>query len=747
MIKIAYINMGESVRAQRILCVCLILFVFLTSIAYAQNDYGFRVLSRVLPGEAHASFEAGNLCYVGAGNVLQVYDITNPAAPVLLGQLPLKGQVEDVVVIDSLAYIANGVKGMIIADISAPTQIQILSQLALPGEVIGVTIIAPYAYVAALDGGLVIVDITNPLLPSLVSFAVVNQGAITVDASGSLACASCGYGGLYFFDISNPNSPTQLSLVDTTGTWVYDTQIRGNYAYMAYALDPDGGGLKIINIANPSAPHVVGNLITSYSFDRLDLNGNYAYIAAEDGGLIIVNITSPSNPTTAGAWHGGYGGNVSVLNSRAYLAGVEQGLRIISATNPASPQLMITVPTFSACQDVEKAGNYVYIVEKPSGIKVINLQNMSAPVTSYNRQFYYQNGAYQGVGEGISVAGNHLYVVDYSDINGGQNDFRVYGLTNPAQPDSQGIYILSSSPRGHKVRADIAYIATGPTMKILDVRTPGSIELLNNFEGDWHSAYAMDISGNYLYLGTMNTGLRILNIVNEDTPTIVGSLDTDGRTYASRYHNGYAYVCDDTCGLRIVNVANPASPFEVTNITNYTDCVDAGFVDDSYGSYAIILFNNQVVAYDIANPAQPVEVGYYETIDPHHCITRGDTVYVADRMNGLHVLLLEHENGVSDDSRGALPRNAILTGNYPNPFNSSTTIEFTLPNNGETSLEIYDIGGRKIAEPVIGFARSGLNRITWNGTDESGRQIAGGLYFYRVISGNNSADGKMIYLK
>ncbi len=726
---------------------CFVILSCISSVAYAQDDYGFKVLGRALPGPANSTFEVGNICYLGSGNVLQIYDLTTPAAPVLLGQLALKGQLEEIVVIANLAYIACGTQGMIIADISTPSNVTIVSHLQLPSEAIGISIVDFYAYIADVDGGFVIVDISDPESPFQTSTFPVNQAALGVDVQDSIAAVACGYGGLYFVDVTDPGTPVQLSNVDAPGVWVYDTKINGNYAYLAYALDSEGGGLKVINITNPAVPQVVGDLVTTYPFDRIDLSGNYVFAAIEDGGLFIANVATPTNPRLIGAWHNGYGKNISYSGNKIYLCGGEEGLWLLNAANIAFPQLLGNIATYSECQDIAVSGRYAYMVEQPAGIRVIDLQNINAPKPVYRKQFNFQNGAYQGVGEGISIVGNQLYVVDYSDINGGQNDFRIYGLTNPAQPDSQGVYLLSSGPRGHQVRNDVAYINTGPTLKVLDVRTPSEIGLINNFEGNWHSGYGMDLSGNYLYLGTMNTGLRILNISNENSPVIVGGLDTDGQTFAARYHNGFAYVADNANGLRIDNVSDPANPFEVASIATYADCVDIGFVSDSLGDFAIVLFDDQVVAYDIADPAHPVQVGYYDTIDPHHIITRGDTIYVADRMNGLHILLLDNHIDAADDANPELPEDIIIAGNYPNPFNSSTTIEFTLPSAGKTTLDIFDITGRKVLELYNGFAHQGLNKVVWDGRDKVGRQLAGGIYFYRIISNEKVTSGKMIFLK
>ncbi|MFP6646047.1 MAG: FlgD immunoglobulin-like domain containing protein, partial [Candidatus Latescibacterota bacterium] len=79
-----------------------------------------------------------------------------------------------------------------------------------------------------------------------------------------------------------------------------------------------------------------------------------------------------------------------------------------------------------------------------------------------------------------------------------------------------------------------------------------------------------------------------------------------------------------------------------------------------------------------------------------------------------------------------LPVTATLEQNYPNPFNSSTTIPFALPTDGEVRLEIYDILGQRIRTLAAQDMPAGLHHIYWDGYDDGGRQVAAGVFFYRL---------------
>jgi hypothetical protein len=83
-----------------------------------------------------------------------------------------------------------------------------------------------------------------------------------------------------------------------------------------------------------------------------------------------------------------------------------------------------------------------------------------------------------------------------------------------------------------------------------------------------------------------------------------------------------------------------------------------------------------------------------------------------------------------------------LAQNYPNPFNPATTIRFSVPTSAQTSLNVYDMGGRLVNTLVNGQLEAGNHQVTW---DASG--LPSGLYVYRLTVGGQTASGKMMFLK
>lgn len=94
-----------------------------------------------------------------------------------------------------------------------------------------------------------------------------------------------------------------------------------------------------------------------------------------------------------------------------------------------------------------------------------------------------------------------------------------------------------------------------------------------------------------------------------------------------------------------------------------------------------------------------------------------------------------------------VPQRFTLFQNYPNPFNPETNISFALPEDGKVNLKIYNLKGQLIKVLVNQKLSPGIHTLTWDGKDESGKDLPSGIYFYRLIAGEYSEAKKMVRIK
>jgi hypothetical protein len=83
----------------------------------------------------------------------------------------------------------------------------------------------------------------------------------------------------------------------------------------------------------------------------------------------------------------------------------------------------------------------------------------------------------------------------------------------------------------------------------------------------------------------------------------------------------------------------------------------------------------------------------------------------------------------------------------PNPFGSRAEIRFDAPRAGQARLAIYDASGRKIRTLLDGAIGAGTQRLVWDGTDESGRALGSGVYFYRLDAAGSRSTGRVQKLR
>jgi hypothetical protein len=96
------------------------------------------------------------------------------------------------------------------------------------------------------------------------------------------------------------------------------------------------------------------------------------------------------------------------------------------------------------------------------------------------------------------------------------------------------------------------------------------------------------------------------------------------------------------------------------------------------------------------------------------------------------------------------PRGFALNQNYPNPFNPSTTISYSLPEQAEVTLKVFDVLGREMISLTEGIQNAGYFETQWNGTNSSGFPTSSGVYVYHIearsSSGRFFSDSKQMLL-
>ncbi len=114
----------------------------------------------------------------------------------------------------------------------------------------------------------------------------------------------------------------------------------------------------------------------------------------------------------------------------------------------------------------------------------------------------------------------------------------------------------------------------------------------------------------------------------------------------------------------------------------------------------------------------------------------GDEVYIDDV-----VVRSTTPTAVENEPR-QVPVSFNLAQNYPNPFNPSTEIVYSVPKSGHVNLAVYNVAGQKVRTLINARVSAGSHRVTFDGRDDSGRELSTGVYIYRL-----EAEGKVLQKK
>ena len=130
------------------------------------------------------------------------------------------------------------------------------------------------------------------------------------------------------------------------------------------------------------------------------------------------------------------------------------------------------------------------------------------------------------------------------------------------------------------------------------------------------------------------------------------------------------------------------------------------------------------------------------------------SVYIFDTEDGEGInlpLSVEPRGDLALTMFGDIKRTALLQ-NFPNPFNPETWIPYTLADDSEVNVRIYDVEGKLVRNLDIGYQRAGRyisrqNAVYWDGRDQLGESVSSGVYFYTLKAAGFSDTRRMVILK
>ena len=346
--------------------------------------------------------------------------------------------ISDIYVGQDYFYLISWYQGVEIFSISSLPALQTVARIG-DGSVNEILIENNIAYLADGFGGVVIVDVSNPQSP--IKLGEFNEGGRTYGLcySNDMLFVANYELGLQILNVEDPTHPTKLGSFYDGGNATGVT-VRGNRAYLADGSD----GFEIIDISNPEAPTEIAQGEEILFFDyykKIQIIDDEAYLLDTDG-LAIYSISEDTGDTLGEALGSYIGGNPSdfiVINDVAYLAGGR--IDVVDVSDPEDPllisyylgsfiNLFLEGDVLFASSDNEI---HLFNITNPNQLSEIGDFALSDSITDL---FYSKGVLYLS----HSGSANDLQIITFDRDLDGLNDYEEENVyhTDPNNPDTDG---------------------------------------------------------------------------------------------------------------------------------------------------------------------------------------------------------------------------------------------------------------------------------------------------------------------
>ncbi|MGH1363313.1 MAG: T9SS type A sorting domain-containing protein [Calditrichia bacterium] len=707
-----------------------------------QQDSTISLLSQWKYGAGGAVSATENAVFIANGSRIQIIDAKAANPYSVIGEIVIPYQAVCLLADDSLLFVSSD--GLRIYDISEPADPVLLGRNR---NLFGRRMVREGNRLFMVHWQtLVSVDISDPMYPRRLALGDVWDyfpTCIAVKDNYVFVADNEFEFGIKVFDATSFDSLNWVATINTNSVQG-SAQVVDSFLYVF-----DGRlDCTVYNISDPLNATFVTYLSLPTPYHRstsIAQSGDFLFLNNSQSGILSIDISEPASPIVADILPGNkawlrYEDAIAASGGRVY-AGHYSGLRIVNSDNPASLEEEEAVPLLASAGVMHWADQLLFI-SSMSGLWKFDVANPARPT---------HLGNVLGNTRIIDMQfeGDTLYVAAGSDSEYNPAGLYIYNVSNPMQPTflahfpgvlsgNSGRYVTSLTKHGDIVALGCtAPSSTDSTLQLIDVadvQNPQSIAILSGIRKPIDIA----IEDSTLYVATFDD-MKIYDISNPHAPIALGNVKK--HTSGVIVENNAAYLLSSS--LSILGVLNPASPTFLGEIeiassaSNVWGEVSGNYLYWSGSGFGVV---------DVSDLQNPFQIASVEKQSLYRMTVDGDYFAVVDSDQGLQIFRNNGSPlGIEDVIR--VPEKFSLQQNYPNPFNPETTIQFSLSTAQYIELQIFDIAGRLIKRLAADQLTAGTYEYVWGGKNESGVAVSSGVYLYRLTGKEYSSTRKMVLLQ
>ncbi|MFO7895581.1 MAG: T9SS type A sorting domain-containing protein [Candidatus Cloacimonadales bacterium] len=295
---------------------------------------------------------------------------------------------------------------------------------------------------------------------------------------------------------------------------------------------------------------------------------------------------------------------------------------------------------------------------------------------------------------------------------------------------------------GEYQNSEDIYVTKNNYLKLLEPTSNPSVETILTLTG----SAGIDIVSGGTFFNTWPDNFRTLTLNKMDS-TGLGSV-----YYFSEYSFNPSSSQEETI-LSFISYSPDFSSVEWETNSSYiatSDITASTCISiNSQNQYILYFSENKLEIRDIISG----DIIHHQdsTIEPLSIQRQSDEelLFITNNLDtaSYDVFVLSGEIQVSVEDN-QLSTTSFKLSNFPNPFNPTTTIEFSLQQNSKVELSVFNIKGQKVISLVQADFAEGPHAVIWNGDDESGQSVGSGIYYYSLkVNGKTEAVTKCLLLK
>ncbi len=673
----------------------------------------------------------GQVIYAGVGGALNIYNIYQRDFPQLVGTVEgHHSNIKSIIVDANRLYVLWEKEGLEIFDITdyyrpypigkfpvyEDPEFKRFTDMDLDN---GVMYLTGADFVASLD-------VSRPHEPFLLNSVSLNGAPVKIDFHNNKIYIAAGDLGLGVLFVANPKQ----FFFTGVQKGIYTT-VKGYENIVVYGR---------LDERDPNEPSIIGKHLFSFPFPSptvVKAYDNILYAGGLQHFAIYRMVDGSTDPQIV--WKLG---NMPTLDcvlrdDVVYLANSHRGLSAYLVMDIESPVEIGRIETYDVPQRAALVGDDLFVAAGVSGVLHYNIAMAKYPILLDTLAYERLRSVWD-----VKSFDGDIYILGARDGSFENIFVERYRMNGDWVAEYPVARVDRLDPIGELAFGD-GYCAVSlgrPGISILPM-VDGAI-LGGGYRIENRSVQFCDliIENNILYAGDYWGGYHIFQL-GDGIPEKLSYILT-----SSNGGNGIALVdnfllaADGPNGLAIIDVSVPESPIHLASYASTwgTDiAIDGDYAFLSDGQSALKVYDISALP-EVELVAELPDNGYW-----NHVYVDGDKLVGIDRFYGVYVYdILREEIALAKESKLELPAEPAISMAYPNPFNAEATIAFTIPEQMQVDLSIFDITGRRQATLISDRLPEGSYNLRWRPGG-----APSGTYFAVLTTPGKQTSKKLLLVK